>query len=557
MQQLKSMNRAAKRHQKKLARKVAKNRRGHPPHALGQGLGGTLANKISELVRKGAQLHQAGQVQKAETIYRQVLDINPNHADVNDLLGSLLIQVGNHAQAVELISRAIAMAPDQPMYHSNLGIALKKLGRIEEAAASYRKALTIQPDFAEAHNNLGNVFRDLGRQDDAVASYHKALAKKPDYAMAHKNLGNVFRDLGRLEEAVASYRAALAIEPDFAMVHRNMAIINKHSKYDDDIKAMEELYARPGISDNQRLHLAFGLGKAFEDLQRYEKAFDFFLEGNTIKQRTQGHPIEEQEIFFNELGEVFDSALFAKYQSAGCKDETPIFILGMPRSGTTLVEHILASHPHVHGAGEIGTLRQVASNHFTGGAALAESIRRCDATEFERMGIEYIAAIRKYSKQARFVTNKMPSNFQYIGLIKLILPNAKVIHCRRNPRDNCMSIFKCFFASRNHAYAYDLSELGRYYNRYRDLMTHWRSVLPGFLYNVQYEDMVANQVEQTRGLLEHCDLEWDDACLEFFKSDRPVKTASAEQVRRPIYKDSVQSWKRYEKQLAPLLEILG
>ncbi len=464
-------------------------------------------------------------MQQAETIYRQVLDINPNHADVNHLLGVLLGEVGNYAQAVELISRAIAMAPDQPLYHYN----------------------------------LGNVFRDLGRLEEAVASYRKALAIEPDFAMAHNNLGNVFRDLGRLEEAVASYRETLAIEPDFAMAHRNMATIKKHSKYDDDIKAMEETYARAEISDNQRMYLAFGLGKAFEDLQQYETAFDFFLEGNTIKRRTQGYPIEEQETFFNELREIFDSSLFEKYQSAGCKDETPIFILGMPRSGTTLVEQILASHPHVHGVGEIETLSQVASNRFTGltGAALAESIRRCDAIEFERIGIEYIAAIRKYSKKARFVTDKMLSNFQYIGLIKLILPHAKVIHCRRNPQDNCMSIFKCFFASKNLAYAYDLSELGRYYNRYRDLMKHWHSVLPGFLYSVQYEDMVANQVEQTSGLLEHCDLEWDDACLEFFKSDRPVKTASAEQVRRPIYKDSVQSWKRYEKQLAPLLEILG
>ncbi len=498
-------------------------------------------------------------MQEAETIYRQVLDINPDHADANHLLGVLLYQVGNHAQAVDLISRAIAMAPDQPLYHSNLGAALQELGRLEGAVASYRKALAIKPDYAAAHNNLGNAHRNLGRPEEAIASYYKALAIKPDCAEVHSNLGHAFRDWGRLEDTVASYREALAIKPDYAEAHRNMAYIKKHSKYDDDVKAMEETYARPDISDKERMHLAFGLGKAFEDLQQYEKAFDFFLEGNTIKRWTQGYPIEEQEIFFNELKEVFDSSLFEKYQSVGCKDEAPIFILGMPRSGTTLVEQILASHPHVHGAGEIGTLSQVASNRFTGltGAALAEGIRQCDATEFERMGIEYIAAIRKHSKKARFVTDKMPSNFQYIGLIRLILPNAKVIHCRRNPQDNCMSIFKCFFASKNLAYAYDLSELGRYYNRYRDLMKHWHSVLPGFLYNVQYEDMVANQVEQTRGLLEYCGLEWDDTCLEFYKSDRPVKTLSAEQVRKPIYKDSVQSWKRYEKQLAPVLEILG
>ena len=541
------------------ARKAAQNRRGHPPQPLGQGLGGAPASRFSTLVQKGTQLHQAGQVQEAETTYRQVLDINPDHADANHLLGVLLIQVGKPAQAVELISRAIATAPDQPLYHGNLGTALQQLGRLEEAVASYHKALAIKPVYAEAHNNLGNVLKRMGRLEEAVASYHKALAIKPEDAQTHYNLGNALRVLGRSEEAVASYRAALVIEPDFAMVHRVMAKIKKHSKYDNDIKAMEKTYARPGTGDKERMHLAFGLGKAFEDLQQYEKAFDFFLEGNAIKRRTQDYPVEEQEIFFNELKEIFNRSLFEKHQSVGCEDEAPIFILGMPRSGTTLVEQILASHAQVYGAGEIGTLSQVASNRFTGltAAALAEGIRQCDASEFERMGMEYIAAIRKHSKKARFVTDKMPSNFQYIGLIKLILPNAKVIHCRRNPQDNCMSIFKSFFASQNLAYAYELRELGRYYNRYRDLMKHWHRVLPGFLHNVQYEDMVADQAEQTRALLKYCGLEWDDACLEFYKSDRPVNTVSAEQVRRPIYKDSVQSWKRYEKQLAPLLEILG
>jgi tetratricopeptide (TPR) repeat protein len=222
MQEVKSMNRAAKRHQNKLARKATRNRRGHPPRPLGQNPSGTPASHFSELVQKASRLHQAGQMREAETIYRQVLDINPDHADANHLLGVMRYQLGDHAQAVESISRAIAMAPDQPMYHSNLGTALHELGRLEEAVASYHKALAIKPDYADAHNNLGIVFKTMGRLEEAVASYHKTLAIKPDHVEAHSNLGNALKRMGRLEEAVASYRKALAIKPDYAAAHSNL-----------------------------------------------------------------------------------------------------------------------------------------------------------------------------------------------------------------------------------------------------------------------------------------------------------------------------------------------
>ena len=313
-------------------------------------------------------------------------------------------------------------------------------------------------------------------------------------------------------------------------------------------------YAKPAISDEQRMHLAFGLGKAFEDLHQYEKAFSFFAEGNSIKRGSYSYSIDDHGNFFKKLEEAFDSSLFAKYQGRGCDDETPIFILGMPRSGTTLVEQILASHRQVHGAGELGTLGRIVSSYFDkrNGVEFPESIRQVDGADFERPGVEYIQAIRRHSLDIRFITHKMPRNFIYIGLIKLMLPDAKVIHCRRDPADTCLSIFKTYFTGK-HEYSHDLGELGRYYKLYRGLMEHWHSVIPGFIHDVQFEDMVTDQAEQTRTLLEYCGLEWDDACLESHKTDRPVMTASVEQVRRPIYKDSVQLWKRYETKLAPML----
>ena len=274
MQQIKSMNRAAKRRQKKLARKAAKNRRGHPRQPLGQGLGGAPASRFSELVQKGTQLHQAGRVHEAETIYRRVLDINPDHADANHLLGVLLLQAGNHAQAVDSISRAVAVAPDRPWYHSNLGAALQESGRLEEAVTSYRKALAIAPDDAAAHNNLGNVLEIMGRLEEAVASCHNALAIKPDYVAAHINLGNALRHLGRLEETIASYYKALATKPDCAEAHSNLGNALKDlGQLDEAVASYRQALAiKPDYADAHR-NMSFTLlndGRLKEGLDEYE-----------------------------------------------------------------------------------------------------------------------------------------------------------------------------------------------------------------------------------------------------------------------------------------------
>ena len=501
--------------------------------------------------------HEAGRLSEAEAIYREVLKAEPIHPVAKNLLGIIAYQNENPEEARTLITQALAVAPDYPEAHNNLGNVLKGLGALEDAVASYQQALAIKPSFAEAHNNLGKALRKLGRPEDAVASYHQAIAIKPDFADAHYNLGLALQDVGHLEDAAAGYRKALAVKPDFAEAHRLLAVVRKFSEYDDDIKAMEDTYAMPGLGDEQRMHLAFGLGKSFEDLQQYEKAFGFFLTGNAIKRGTCDFSIENAEKSFGNLKKLFIEKIFTKHLGAGSSDETPIFVLGMMRSGTTLVEQILASHPKVHGAGELDYLRDNVASNFSkiDDAKFVDSVNQASASRFSSAGGEYIDLIRGHSDKARFITDKMP-NFEFIGMIKLMLPNAKVIHCCRDPRDTCLSIFKNYFTVDAHHYAYDLSDLGRYYNLYRDLMNHWHSVLPDFIYDIQYEDVVADQERQSRALLEYCGLEWDDACLEFHGTDRPVMTASAAQVRRPIFKDSVQSWKRYENQLAPLLEIL-
>lgn len=469
------------------------------------------------------QHHNAGRLPEAENIYRRILQ-----ADAQ-----------------------------QPVAWHLLGVIAHQVGKVDSAVDHIAKALAISPDYVEAHNSLGNALKDLGRADAALASYRTALVLAPDRAELHCNLGTALAEIGDLDAAIASFRHAVALKPDFAEAHRHLAGIKKHTDHDGDIQAMELAFARPELPDGQRMHLAFGLGKAFENLRQYDAAFSFFAEGNRIRKNTRRTSVDLHGNFFAKLAEVCGSSLFARHPAAGCQDETPIFVVGMLRSGTTLVEQILASHPEVHGAGELDSLSRVISATVgsTNSADIPEWIRCAESVQLEPAGLNYIAAIRSRASDSRFITDKMPGNFKHIGLIKLMLPHAKVIHCRRDPADTCLSIFKTYF-TQQHDHVHDLVDLGRYYRFYAELMAHWHSVLPGFVHEVEYEKMVADPAGETRALVEFCGLEWDDACLAFHQTVRQVATASAGQVRRPLYKDSVRLWKRYETQLAPLLESL-
>jgi tetratricopeptide (TPR) repeat protein len=507
----------------------------------------------------GNALKDQGKLDDAVASYHKALAIMPDHAEAHNNLGNALRDQGKLYDAVASYHMAISFKPDHAEAHSNLGNALRDQGKLDDAVASYHRALTINFDNADVHSNLGYALKKQGKLDDAVSSFQKALSIKPDHARAHSYLGNTLQSLGKLDDAVASYRRALAIAPDYAEAHRHLGMAKKFSEYDNDIKAMEAAYAVPGLSDWKRMHLAFGLGKSFEDLRRYDMAFGFYLTGNTLKRRTFEYSIESIEKNFERLKELFTKDLFGRHQTAGLLDEAPIFILGMLRSGTTLVEQILASHANVYGAGEVQFLLRIVASRFAGinDDRFTEKLDQAGIGEFSSAGGEYLAMIREHAGGARFITDKNPYNFHLIGMIKLMLPKARIIHCCRDPRDTCLSIFKNYFSADDNYYAYDLGELGLYYNLYRDLMRHWHSVLPDFIYDIHYEQLVADQEGQSRALLAHCGLEWDDACLDFHRTDRVVMTASAAQVRRPIYQESVRSWKHYEDQLAPLLDALG
>lgn len=500
----------------------------------------------------GIALNSLGKMDEAAACFRRVLSLEPDYVEAHFNLG-IISRSNKPDEAIDHLRQVLALKPDHVEAHFNLGIILNDLGKPGEAAASFGRALSLRPAYAEAHYNLGILFQGLGKHDEAIASYRQALIHEPDFAKAHHNLGVVFSELGRLDEAVACYRKTLALKPHFAETYKNLSAIVKYTEFNDDINAMEALYNKKGGTPGERIDLGFALGKVFGDLMDYHKSFDYILEANRLKRESFEYSIQKDHDLFERIKKTFSPDFFASHPGQGNQEGRPIFIIGMPRSGTTLVEQILASHPQVFGAGEVTVLKDLVDTLGNGQrtGTFPESILNLKNDAFAKTGSAYMEGIRKYAGNADYITDKMPDNFLRVGFIRIILPNAKIVHCTRHPMDICFSIFKNDFKGL-FGYAYNMDELGRYYNTYRDLMAHWEKVLPGFMHSVKYEEMVMDQHKQTKNLLEFCGLPWDRACLQFHKTRRRVGTASLAQVRQPIYKDSVALWKRYEKQLEPM-----
>ena len=503
----------------------------------------------------GIVFQKLGKWDAAITSFRTALSIKPDYIGVHNRIGQVLLKTGRTAESITSFKKELAINPDNASTYNNLGIAFQEVDKIEEAVSCFKKATLLNPDFFQAYSNLGLALQELNKLNEAIESFKAALEINPEYAVSHYNYAIALHELGEMDRALCSYKKALSLNPDYAKAYRGVSQITKHSERDEVTRRMEDLYAKDGLGSDERMHLGFALGKVFEDLREYGRAFDFILEANRLKRGSYEYSIEDDVLFFERIKKTFSDNFFSSRHVPGKQDKTPIFILGMPRSGTTLVEQILSSHPQVFGAGELAVLTNLVNDICLKEKQkqFPECMTELDGAVYERMGQSYLDELRKYSEDARHITDKMPHNFLFVGLIKIILPEAKVIHCMRNPMDNCLSIFKNLFRREgSHKYANDLTELGRYYKLYRGLMAHWEKVLPGFMYTLRYEEMVSDQETQTKRLLKFCDIPWDEACLDFHKTERRVKTASFAQVRQPIYKDSVELWKRYETQLEPL-----
>jgi tetratricopeptide (TPR) repeat protein len=536
-----------------------------------------------------------GRLKESFNEYRKALGFAPNHPMLLNNIGNVLMTQRDFKQALKWFNRALEQDPQNAITHCNLGSTLRGLGDDAGAASAYRRAIELNPRETTFINNLGEVLIELGEPDEAVECFSKALEIDPRQqrsmlglgkawnargnlaravecyrqaieidpanAQCFIGLGAAYGDHGEIDEAVASLRKAIEINPRQVSAYPVLARYKTFTAGDDDIRAMETLFSAKESGDTDKSRLAFSLGKAYEDIGEYDKSIKYVIKGARLKRKQIDYSNAATRERFERIKQVFSADFFARCADVGFADRTPIFIIGMPRSGTSLVEQILASHPAVFGAGELDDLSRVyrSLGESAAGAQtdnFPEDLVELDPDRFEDLGSEYIRRIRRLSADASFITDKLPHNFMRVGFIRAILPRARIIHCTREPMDTCLSLFKTDF-HRGQFYSYDMAELGEYYRLYRELMDFWRTVLPDFGLDLKYEQLVNDPQGQTRALLEYCDLPWDDACLDFHRSRRKIRTASSAQVVRPIYRDSVDLWKRYEKYLQPLAAALG
>lgn len=534
----------------------------------------------------GVALHQQGKFEEAVDAYRQSIALEPVNVGPYYNLGNALQELERFEEAAGAYETFLEREPENVAARYNLGLAHMHAHHYEAAIAAYRAALKIRPDFleawtnlgttlletgqakaaldaydyvckhapemAEAHYNKGNALNALDRTGEALAAYERALEFRPDYTEARSNLGRTLMELGRLAEAETVFRDTLRQRPNFGVTYLRLANLKRFSANDPDIAAMEAELVKLPASDAQVVPFCFALGKAYEDCEDYDRAFDHYARGNDRKRATITFDIAEEEATTNQIIEAFNKAFLEGRVDKGSANETSIFIIGMPRSGTTLVEQILASHSEVYGAGERLELLRLVQEI----GQFPEAIRDLGPDEFTRLGETYSEAMGKLAPEAARITDKLPHNFRHVGLIHLALPKAKILHCVRNPVDTCLSCYKNLFDGELN-FTYDLDELGRYYKLYERLMNHWRAVLPGRMLDVSYEELVANQESLSRQILDFCELPWEAACLDFHKTDRRVQTASVAQVRQPIYTKAVRRWRNYEHRITPLLEALA
>ncbi len=506
-------------------------------------------------------LNELDQLDEFLASYERAIALRPNDAECYSDQAVVLQKLRRLNQALDSYDKAIALRPDLAEVCYNRGNILRELGRLEEACDSFRQASALQPDFIGAYNSMGLCLQELGQLDKAQDAFRKALDIDPRNAAIYNNIGLCLLELGQFEKARDAFRKVLDIEPRNASALSNLSHAKKVEAGDPNLDVMQELLANPELlSDSERIELNFALGKAYADLKDHRRSFEHLLVANQAKRAI--FPYDEQAALsaFDLLERTFSRDLIKSKSGYGDSSRQPIFIVGMPRSGTTLVEQILASHPEVYGAGELEALRRTAQVMYRAGGTTVPYpyfVPALDLFALAGLGARYLAAINEGGPKNEHVTDKMLANSMFVGLIHLILPNAKIIHTTRDPIDNCVSCFSILF-TKGQNFTYDLGELGRYYKRYERLMAHWHDVLPpGRILDVKYEDVVADIGEQARRILSYCELPWDDRCLSFYESNRPVRTASLAQVRRPIYSSAVGRWHDYEEFIGPLLAALG
>jgi len=553
----------------------------------------------------GVTLQAMGQLEEAVKSHKESISIKPNYTEAHNNLGVTLQDLGQNEAAIESYENALVSNPDYVDAHNNLGNIYKKIGRLSKAVESYNKVILMNPDFAEAHFNLGgilnsqgkfdaavesfnntikirpnawsvylslgNTLREQGKLDKAAISYKKIIEIKPDFSEAHYKLGGVLKQLGHIDDAKKHYEEALEINPDYAAAHYSLSNLIKYKDSDPRINKMHSLLEQDNLNTSERINLSFALAKVYENQENQDQMFKFLHEGNRLRKNELDYSLDKQKKLFSVIKEIYrNPANIKKNLPLGPSNIRPIFIVGMPRSGSTLVEQILSSHNAVYGIGESQSFRKllapiIKKNLKQGSKIASTSIgdskinigNTYDLQESTFLSIreKYLDDIANLNLNESIIIDKSLLNFRFIGFILSAFPEAKIIHTQRDARAICWSIYKNLFNAVGYGNNYD--DLVGFYSLYSELMDFWHKLFPDRIYDISYEDLTNNQERETKLLLEHCDLDWDENCLNFHKTKRVVKTSSLLQVREKMYQGSSDAWKKHKAHIEPLIKALG
>ena len=503
----------------------------------------------------GACYSEIGSIESSIENFKKAIELKIDYAEAKFNLGVAFQKINQLDSASEYYIDAISNQHAYPSAHNNLGIIFLKKGEIDKAVKSFEWAIAYSPNYAEAYNNLGSALQELKQFKDAKKQFEKATSINPNYDQAFHNLGILSEIINLPKDAVIHYERAVAINPEFAEAYRNLSKVKKFKAKDPQINQIQSLYSEKNLNIADKARFGFALASINKDLGNKEDYIKFLNEGNYFRKKEINYSFEESQNFHSIITKLFSSTQpIIKESSKKSSDIKPIFIVGMPRSGTSLVEQIISSHNDVHGAGELLNFRNILTpfldNH------LRQNSYSFLEEEMASIRQKYLDSLEIISTEEKVITDKMPMNFRLLGFILSAIPEAKIIHLRRDAMATCWSNLNHYFTAGN-GFSFDQDDLAKFYILYKELMNLWHQLFPNKIYDLCYEDLTVNQEKETRNLLKYCDLKWDENCLDFHKNKRGVLTASSAQVRKKIYQGSSEAWKEYEKYLQPLIKGLS
>ena len=498
----------------------------------------------------GVAAARTQRLDQAVDAFQRATFIKPDYSEGYYNMGNALKDQGNLEEAVVAYKKAISFNSNYPAAFYNMGTAFKNQDKLEDAVKAFKKAIMLKPDYVEAHNNLGNVFQEQGSYKEAINSYKEAISIKQGYAKAYKNMAYALGEQGQSDEAIGLFEKALSLEPNYAEVHRQLSLLIKYKPNNPQMELVSQLLENPGLEDADRCHLNYAFAKMNEDLGNLRSAFENYVAGGVIRRKLMVYDQKQDELLFKKIKTALPKLKQIDFNSHNePKNLTPIFILGMPRSGTTLVEQIISAHSEVNGAGELKFLGQLGGTIGLGKKAASQK-------ELLQVRESYLEKLNKLSSGKKIVTDKMPQNFLYLGLISIIFPEAKIIHVKRDPAATCWSNFKHYFSADGLEYSYILKDTVRYFKLYQDLMDFWHENLDIEIYDLNYDNLTNEQEIETKNLVNFLDIGWEDACLSPHSNKRSVRTASQLQVRKKVYTGSSDVWRKFEPYLDGIFDEL-